>query len=512
MIHLPDIHRNAAALFAQAGAAITAGRPMDAVDPLVECLRLAPEFGPGYIDLACVLRQFGMLDQAEAMAQAAAALLPGDQSALLCLAAVRYDSADFAGAATLYEALLEQDPHHPGLLSSLGNTLVAMGRLAEALPVHARAVAAAPGDAEAHYNRADALLAAGEYASGWAEYEWRLRRAGVAGRGFGPAWDGAALGGRTLLLHAEQGFGDTLQFARYAPMAAARGARVVLEVQPALLRLMRSLPGVAQVVAQGDALPDFAAHCPLMSLPHVFGTQLSTVPAVIPYLHAEADAIAAWRRAAPADGRLRVGLVWAGSAHPTAASLAVYDARRSLPLAALAPLGGIAGVQFISLQTGRPAEQLRDPPAGLRVLDLMGTVTNFAGTAALVATLDLVIAVDTAVAHLAGALGRPVWLLSRSDGCWRWLTGRDDSPWYPTMRLYRQERPHAWGGVVARLRTDLAALAAAHSSGTATAATRSRGKAKARAQVSSINPALQASATDSAASYACPSVAAPSTL
>lgn len=511
MTQRPDMHPDAALSFAQACAAMDAGRPMDAVDPLVECLRLAPDFGPGYVNLACVLRQFGMLGQAEAMAQAAVALLPGDRAALLCLAAVRYDSADFPGAAALYEALLAQDPHHPGVLSSLGNSLVAMGRLAEALPVHARAVAAAPGDAEAHYNRADALLAAGAYASGWAEYEWRLRRAGVAGRGFGPAWDGAALEGGTLLLHAEQGFGDTLQFARYAPMAAARGARVVLEVQPALLRLMRSLPGVAQVVAQGDGLPDFAAHCPLMSLPHVFGTQLGTVPAVIPYLHAEADAIAAWRRSVPADGRLRVGLVWAGSAHPTATSLVVYDARRSLPLAALAALGS-PGVQLISLQTGRPAEQLREPPAGLCVLDPMGEVTDFADTAALVATLDLVISVDTAVAHLAGALGRPVWLLSRSDGCWRWLTRRDDSPWYPTMRLYRQERPHAWDSVVARLGTDLAALAAAHSSGTATATIRPLGRAKARAQVSSINPALQASATDSAASYARPSVAVPSTL
>jgi len=431
----------------------------DAVASLTACLQRAPGFGPAYVNLANLLRRFGMLAPAKAMAEAALALLPGDAAALLCLAAILHDSADFEGAAALYQRLLAADPNHAGALSSLGSSLQAMGRLAEALPCHARAVALAPQDADIHYNYADALLAAGDFAAGWPEYEWRWRRTHAPRHGLGPAWRGADLAGRTILLHAEQGFGDTLQFARYAPLAAARGGRVVLAVQPALVRLMRGLPGVASVAAQGDALPPCDVHCPLMSLPLAFGTRLDTVPAAVPYLAPDPDLVARWTARIPAEGRLRVGLVWAGSAHPHADGISVFDRRRSMPLAALAPLRSVADVQWISLQTGNPAAELRGAHAGLAILD-PGPFEDFADTAALVATLDLVIAVDTAVAHLAGALGRPVWVLSRIDACWRWLAGRDDSPWYPTLRLYRQTQPLAWGPVVDRVRDDLAAASA----------------------------------------------------
>jgi hypothetical protein len=450
-----NLDPDALALFTRANT--QSGR--DAVESLVACLHRAPEFGPAYVNLANLLRGFGMLDQARAMADAAAALLPGDVAPLLCLAAIRHDSADFAGAAALYSALLTAEPNHAGMLSSLGSSLQAMGRLADALPRHANAVALAPQNADVHCNYADALLAAGDFAAGWAEYEWRWQRAHALRPGLGPAWRGADLAGRTILLHAEQGFGDTLQFARYAPFVAKRGGRVVLEVQPALVGLMRSLPGVASVIAQGDARPRFDAHCPLLSLPLAFGTALDSVPASIPYLAADPARVTHWAARAPADGRLRVGLVWAGSAHPTTTGLSVFDRRRSLPLAALAPLGGVAGVQWVSLQTGGPAAELGDKPAGLDLHD-PGPFEDFADTAALITTLDLVIAVDTAVAHLAGALGRRVWLLSRADGCWRWLDGRDDSPWYPTLRLYRQDEALAWAPVVERVRRDLAAVVA----------------------------------------------------
>jgi tetratricopeptide (TPR) repeat protein len=454
-----DPDPDALALFTRANT--QSGR--DAVESLVACLQRAPEFGPAYVNLANLLRSFGLLDQARAMAEAAVALLPGDQAPLLCQAAILHDSADFAGAAALYEALLRTGPNQAGVLSSLGSSLQAMGRLAEALPCHARAVALAPQDADAHYNYADALLAAGDFTAGWAEYEWRWQRAHAPQRGLGPPWRGEDLAGRTILLHAEQGFGDTLQFARYAPLVAARGGRVVLEVQPALVRLMRSLPGPASVIAQGDALPRFDTHCPLLSLPRAFGTQLDSTPAAIPYLTPDPALASRWAARAPGDGRLRVGLAWAGSAHPHAAGLSVFDRRRSVPLATLAPLTGVPGVQWISLQTGDPAAELRDAPGGMIVQD-PGPFEDFADTAALVAGLDLVIAVDTAVAHLAGALGRPVWLLSRADACWRWLDGRDDSPWYPTLRLYRQTQPLAWAPVTARVGQDLTAAAAQHQS------------------------------------------------
>jgi hypothetical protein len=453
-----DIDAEALALYTRAATET----PQDAVESLVACLQRAPECGPAYVNLANLLRQFGLLDQAKAMADAAVALLPGDPAALLCLAAILHDRADFRGAIHLYETLLMAEPNHAGALRSLGSSLQAAGRLADSLPLHARAVALAPQDADAHYNYADALLASGDFAAGWLEYEWRQQRAHAPRRGLGPAWRGAPLAGRTILLHAEQGFGDTLQFARYAPMVAAGGGRVVLEVQKPLVRLMRSLPGIAIVLAQGEALPRFHAHCPLMSLPLAFATRLESVPASIPYLTPSPALVRRWATQRPADGRLRVGLVWAGSAHPHAAGLSVFDRRRSLPLAALAPLGAVPGVQWISLQTGPPAEE-RLGPHGFAVLD-PGPFEDFADTAALIAGLDLVIAVDTAVAHLAGALGRPVWLLSRADACWRWLDGRDDSPWYPTLRLYRQPEPLAWAPVVERVRQDLAAAASRHQS------------------------------------------------
>jgi hypothetical protein len=405
---------------------------------------VAPGFGAGYVNLATTLRGLTLLEQAQAMAEVAVQLLPREPEATLCLASVLHDRADYRGAVGLYRQALEAVPLHAGALSSLGNSLRAMGRLSEALAVHDRAVAAAPDDAEIRYSRAAALLAAGDFAAGWPEHEWRWRRRLWRDRGFGAAWRGEDIAGRTILLHAEQGLGDTLQFVRYAPMVAALGARVVLEVQAPLVRLMRGLAGVARVVARGDALPAFDVHCPLLSLPLAFGTVPETVPAAIPYLFA--DAVALWDSRLPAGGK-RVGLVWAGSPHTDDAGAHLIDRRRSLGLAELAPLWDVGGVHLVSLQKDCAA------PPGL--VDLMGQVGDFADTAALVSGLDLVVSVDTSVAHLAGALGRPVWLLSRYDACWRWLCGRDDSPWYPGMRIYQQERPLDWSGVVARVRDDL---------------------------------------------------------
>ncbi len=275
--------------------------------------------------------------------------------------------------------------------------------------------------------------------------------------------EGRCLGDRTILLHAEQGLGDTLQFLRYAPLVAAAGGRVVLEVQPELVRLCQGLPGITEVVPTyetgAEPSAQFDVQCPLMSLPLLFGTTLETIPAAAPDLHPDPALVAAWKERLPDTGALRVGLRWAGARHIADAGARLIDQRRSLRLAELAPLADIGGVRFVSLQKGEPADELRDAPPGLDVLDPMPAVSDFAETAAIVASLDLVISVDTSVAHLAGALGRPVWLLSRFDGCWRWLHGRDDSPWYPTMRLYRQERPLDWGGVIGRVRRGLIALA-----------------------------------------------------
>ena len=432
-------------LFNLGHALSAAGRPVEAVDAYLACLRAAPAMGPAYLNLATTLRRLALLDHASAMGARALSLLPDEPEALLCLAAIRHDQTRHEEAAGLYREALSRMPGHAGALSSLGNSLRALRQFPAAIAAHDAAVAAAPDDAAARFNRACCLLAVGDYLGGWPDYEWRWRRAGFPDRGFGPAWRGEPIAGRTILLHAEQGLGDTIQFARYAPMVAALGARVVLEVQPSLARLLRSLADVIEVIPCGSALPDFDCHCPLLSLPLAFGTSVETIPAAGAYLHAEASP-------AVAGKGLRVGIVWAGSPHTDDAGFHLIDQRRSIRVGDLAPLGEIEGVAWVSLQKEPPRNEV--PGFSL----LRPAMSDFAETAAIVASLDLVISVDTSVAHLAGALGKPVWLLSRHDGCWRWLVGRDDSPWYPTMRLYRQEQPLDWSGVISRVAADLATV------------------------------------------------------
>jgi hypothetical protein len=268
-----------------------------------------------------------------------------------------------------------------------------------------------------------------------------------------PLWLGqAAPAGTRLLLHAEQGLGDTIQFCRYATLAASRGLRVTLQVPRPLVRLLRTLDGVDQVIAEDEALPAFDLHCPLLSLPLALGTTLATVPAAPAYLRADAALAEGWRDRLAAFPPIRVGLVWAGKPrHDVLSSLVAIERRRSLAAERLAPLLVVPGVRFFSLQSGGPAA-----PAAFSLTDFMPEMTDFADTAALIANLDLVISVDTAAAHLAAALGKPVWLLDRFDSCWRWLTGRRDSPWYPSLRLYHQPAAGDWDSVLAEVVADLA--------------------------------------------------------
>jgi hypothetical protein len=433
-------------VFEQGEAHRAAGRLVDAADCFVAGLRHAPTFGPGYVVLADTLRQLGL--PARTMAEQGAALLPGSADAAVCLGSALHDEAEYEAAAEAYRRALALAPDHPGALHNLGNTLRVLGRLEEAMSLLDRAVALLPEEPEFRFSRAAALLAAGDFLPGWDDHEWRWRRAQSQTRRFGAPWNGEDIAGRTILLHAEQGLGDTLQFVRYAPLVAARGASVVLEVPAPLARLLRGVSGVRAVVARGDPLPHFDVQCPLLSLPRAFATTVETVPRATPYLHANAAAMAYWTARLPADG-VRVGLVWAGGAHRDDAGATRMDRRRSLRPEDLAPLAEVAGARLISLQ-------VPPRPSGLDMVDPMGEVADFADTAAIVACLDLVISADTSVAHLAGGLGVPVWLLSRLDGCWRWLHGRDDSPWYPTMRVYRQQRALDWLGVTTRVARDLA--------------------------------------------------------
>ncbi|AWK85498.1 glycosyltransferase family 9 protein [Azospirillum thermophilum] len=332
-------------------------------------------------------------------------------------------------------------------------------RLDEALRLHDRAVAAAPAAAEQRWNRGLTSLLAGRCREGWEDYESRWRTPGfpTKPRGFTqPLWSGGPIAGRTILLHEEQGRGDAIQFIRYAPLVAARGARVVVETGADLAALFGSVEGVSQVVVSGDPLPPFDLHCPLLSLPRAFGHGLPDIPARVPYLQADPQRTARWAdRLADADpgGRpLRVGLVWAGN--PGFAG----DRERSPGLEVLRPLLAQPGCRFYGLQVGAGRLALLGEAMPASFTDLGAEIGDFADTAAVMAGLDLVISSCTAPAHLAGALGRPVWVMLSHTPDWRWLLDRSDSPWYPTARLFRQPAPGDWSPVVAAMRDALEAV------------------------------------------------------
>ena len=445
--------------------------PEQAAAAFREALRLRPRFPEALSSLSEALRRLGRLDEARLAAETAVRMDFRRPEAHLHLGNVLGDLGEFAAAANAYRRALGLSPGDAAATSNLGISLYGMGLLAESLAQHRAAVALDPESAGFRYNLAVALLAAGEFEEGWPAYESRLRL-GIGQLGFpvrgdiafdvpGPRWSGEPLAGRTIFLYGEQGLGDTLQFVRYAPVVAERGGRVAIGVPPQLLRLVRRMPCVAEAVPTGGGLPDFDTHCPLLSLPLVLGTTLETIPASTPYLAPDPRDVETWRKRLPRDHRARrVGLVWSGNPRPDMPWAACVDRRRSIPLRHFAPLGGIPGVQYVSLQKGPPAAELDAASPVLPIFDPMDAVEDFADTAALLAHIDLVITVDTSVAHLAGALAKPVWMLSRFDGCWRWLRDRSDSPWYPSMRIYRQPRPGDWDSVIETVAADLRAWAA----------------------------------------------------
>jgi hypothetical protein len=345
-------------------------------------------------------------------------------------------------------------PDYAEALYNQGNALVMLGRHREALASYERALAIKPDHAEAQWNQGLARLRLGDFRAGWKQYEWRWQRPdGVKSqRSFAqPVWTGQqSLQGKTILLHAEQGLGDTIQFVRYATLVARRGAKVMLEVQRTLKGLLARVEGVAGIVGRGEELPAFDLHCPLLSLPLAFGTELSSIPASVPYLAATDDRIETWSARLPPRKGLRVGIAWSGNAKHK------DDRNRSIALARLAHLFAAPGVQFVSLQKDArdgEAEVLRDIPG---FLDLGPELKDFADTAALISLIDLVISVDTSTAHLAGAMGKPVWVLLPFSPDWRWLLEREDSPWYPTARLFRQPMIGDWESVIGRMRRELA--------------------------------------------------------
>lgn len=356
-------------------------------------------------------------------------------------------------ATECYRQAINLNANYVQAWNNLGLALEANGRPAEAIPCYERAIALQPDFAQAHWNLSLVLLVTGEFTRGWREYEYRLKTpelAGKAQRFSQPAWNGDSLSGKTILLHPEQGFGDAIQFIRYVPLINALGGRVMVEVQPALKRLFAQIPGIEHVITQGESLPRFDVHCPLLSLPFRFGTTLDNLPAEAPYLSADALSSELWRQRMPnTRGALKVGLVWAGNpGHKN-------NRNRSIQLDQFNVLGDVPNLAFFSLQKGVGTNQARLLAVNFHIHDLMGYVEDFADTAALIAQLDLVLCVDTAVAHLAGAMGKPTWVLLPFAPDWRWLQKRTDSPWYPSMRLFRQQKAGDWSEALFQVREAL---------------------------------------------------------
>ena len=351
-------------------------------------------------------------------------------------------------ALSCYERALTLRPRYATAHANLGSAYRGLGRLEEAVTCYEMALRYEPDSASTHWNLALALLEAGDFERGWQKYEWRWRRPGALQRPMSqPLWDGQPLKRRTILLWCEQGLGDAIQFSRYAPLVQAQGGRVILECLAPLQAVLGTLRGVDELIPEGTTRP-FDCHAPLMSLPALLKTTLRTVPADVPYLQADSALVDKWRHRLEALDGLKVGIAWQGNPHHR------WDHWRSVPLRAFAPLGEVPGVHLVSVQHG-PGEEQRTALRGrFPVMDLgkdWGAGGPWPDIAAVMTLLDLVVTVDTATAHLAGALGKPVWVPLAALSDWRWLTERDDSPWYPTMRLFRQQKLGEWGPVFERM-------------------------------------------------------------
>ena len=435
--------KNADALHLLGVLASQRGKQELALGYLGRAVQLNPAVPFYHGDLGNVLHELGRLSDAVMCYEEALRLDPECAEAHSNLANTLDRAGRFEDSLAHRLEVVRLRPERAETYTNLGNTLRAQSMISEALVCYGQALAIDREDAEAHSGRAITLLLSGDLTAGWREYEWRWKTSRVPPRAFSvPLWDGSALAGKTILLHAEQGLGDTLQFVRYVPLAAQSGGEIVLECQPRLEPLLRGMPEVREVVLAGSPLPAFDVQAPLLSLPRILGTTAATVPSKVPYLGVSPERVEAWRaRIGPVGGQ-KVGLVWAGS--PTYKD----DCNRSLDFRQVGPLLEVPGIRFFSLQKGPAAAEL-DPRQPVTPLE--EDSNDILDTAAAILNLDLVISVDSMVAHLAGALGAPVWTLLPFAPDWRWLLEREDSPWYPTMRLFRQPRAGDWQAVVARV-------------------------------------------------------------
>jgi tetratricopeptide (TPR) repeat protein len=443
-----------------------------------QSLRLNPRHAEAYSNLGNVLVRLLNAEKAVECYRHALSLNPDIAEAHNGLGCAMVRLGRHAEAIPCFQEALRRRPQFAEGLSNLGNALLCQNDLEEGSDCFQKALSLDPDFVSAHWNRAYLRLLRGDFEHGWPEYEWRWKLPDAIHRRFAqPCWDGSPLVGRKVLLFAEQGFGDTFQFLRFAEAARKRGGKVIVECQPQVTKLLTNAPGIDLLVARGSPLPSFDVQAPLLSIPGILRIAASTIPAHVPYLHADESLVEHWKKSAESGVRnansdasstpdsevctrhLFVGIAWQGS--PTYHN----DCQRSIPLSHFLRLAQIPGVHLISLQKGPGNEQLLEEcgvveglKSALRTPIIDETTGPFMDTAALMELLDLVITSDSAVAHLAGALGVPVWLALHLVPDWRWQLEREDSPWYPSMHLFRQTRAGDWGSVFERIAAELKKL------------------------------------------------------
>jgi tetratricopeptide (TPR) repeat protein len=464
------------------------GKLEDAIAAYQKAVENNPESPEAYYHLGVAFQDRGKLNKAITSYEKSLTLNPMNALAHFNLGVALHKKNETAKAISCYKKAIDLDPPLFKAHLNLGIALKETGKTDNAIEHLKKAITIIPDSAEAYYNLGNALmvkkeivealwyyrktlelepehalghcnislihLLTGSFTEGWEEYPWclMLEELGIIkGRNSipGTLWDGSPVAGKTILIPAEQGFGDTIHFIRYAPLIQKLGARVIIRCQNELVTLFRSLENIEQVIPWESTLPDFDVYCPVMSLPYVFRTTSETIPAKIPYLRADHNSVQRWRNKTQGIHGLKTGLVWAGNPDYR------WDHNRSCELSDFSALFLISNVAFFSLQKGNAARQARHLPAGVQLIDHTKEIHDFSDTAAFIQNLDIIISVDTAVAHLAGALGKPVWMLLPFVPDWRWMLDREDSPWYPTMRLFRQDSPGDWGPVIQRLKTML---------------------------------------------------------
>jgi tetratricopeptide (TPR) repeat protein len=435
------------------------GNSAEAEQCFRQVLAFNPDHAQAHNNLGVALQDQGRLAEAIECFRQALKFDPQFTMALNNLGSTLLDQGHLEEAATCFREVLRLDPNDANAHNNLGAALKEIGRFDEAQACHQRALCLQPDPtcarwihASARWNLSLLKLLKGDFLRAWPDFEFQWQIFGAAPRHVDrPRWDGTSLEGRTILLHPEQGLGDTLQFIRYAPMVKERGGTVLFECQPPLVRLLEGVAGIDRLISRGAPLPHFDVQAPLMSLPGLFGTTLATIPAAIPYVSACPKLALQWRKELPPG--FKIGIAWQGN--PGHAG----DRRRSVPVRYFESLARLEGVLLISLQKGPGADQLAQcigtPSQMHSVLDLHDRLETFADTAAVMMNLDLIVTVDTAVAHLAGALGVPAWVLLPFAPDWRWLLERSDSPWYSTLRLFRQSRRGDWGEVFDRLAAEI---------------------------------------------------------